>query len=318
MAPTFRGVKIVLLDIEGTVCPISFVKETLFPYAVNALPEVLSQKWDDPDFQSYRDAFPENARASPAALETHVKDLTARDVKFAPLKNLQGYLWQAGYENKAYSTPLFPDVTPQLQQWKDASLEIAIYSSGSIFAQKLLFAHVKDPASQDPKATHDLSHLITDWYDTTNAGPKVEASSYTKIVEALNQPANSILFLSDNVKEVQAALEAGMKSVVVDRPGNAPLTEEDQKSFTVVASLEEISIAQLENADWSRKRKADESSVAGSGNEAESRPTNGQASNNQSVEADSSMKKAKAEDMGTAPSTKNSSAEGWCMSQSNH
>jgi hypothetical protein len=51
---------------------------------------VLANKWDDPTFISYRDAFPETARSSPEAFEAHVKDLTQRDVKIAYLKNLQG------------------------------------------------------------------------------------------------------------------------------------------------------------------------------------------------------------------------------------
>lgn len=61
-----------------------------FPYALKALPSVLAETWDDPDFKPYRDAFPEEARRSREALEAHVKDLTERDVKVAYLKNLQG------------------------------------------------------------------------------------------------------------------------------------------------------------------------------------------------------------------------------------
>ena len=52
----------------------------------------------------------------------------------------------------------------------------------------------------------------------------------------------AILFLSDNVKEVEAAIAAGMKSLVVDRPGNAVLSEEDKKRFEVVDTFEKISL----------------------------------------------------------------------------
>lgn len=167
-----------------------------------------------------------------------------------------GYLWQAGYENGAYATPLFDDVASQLQHWKQSGQTLVIYSSGSVFAQKLLFRHVKRTvaSSEDPSGPQDLSGLISDWFDTTNAGLKMEASSYTKIAEKLGRPANRILFLSDNVKEVQAALEAGMKSIVVDRPGNAPLSEEDKKTYQVVDSLYHISlsIAQIDSRFWKR------------------------------------------------------------------
>jgi enolase-phosphatase E1 len=215
-----------------------------FPYALKALPEVLKTKWDDEDFKPYRDQFPDDAKSSPEALQAHVEDLTKRDVKIAYHKNLQGYLWEHGYETGEYATPLFADVAPKLKQWKDDGYDLAIYSSGSVFAQKLLFGHVKsgtagagtkrrradvangeeetagppskkrtatskteqkegsavddseareDKPSSDKKAKgsedetdiDDLQYLITDWYDTTNAGPKTDANSYTKIADAM-------------------------------------------------------------------------------------------------------------------------------------
>ncbi|KAK4903878.1 enolase-phosphatase E1 [Elasticomyces elasticus] len=237
-----EDIEVVLLDIEGTICPISFVKNTLFPYAIRALPQVLKQKWDDSAFTPYRDAFPEEYRSSPEALQAHVEDLTRRDVKVAYLKNLQGYLWQSGYESRAYNTPLFPDVLPQLRKWCEAGLACSIYSSGSVFAQRLLFEHIKDDSSSDPKAIVDERKLIRAWFDTTNAGPKTETASYSKIAGRVQVRPYKVLFLSDNVREVQAALDIGMKSIVVDRPDNALLTEEEQTEYDVVASLEEIKL----------------------------------------------------------------------------
>lgn len=242
MKHQISGIKLVLLDIEGTICSISFVKEILFPYALKALPQVLADKWDDDKFAPYRDAFPEEHRGSPQALQTHVEDLTKRDVKVAYLKNLQGYLWQSGYENKAYATSLYEDVEPQLQQWHDSKVLLAIFSSGSVFAQKLLFKHIKR-SEDDSNESKDLTGLISDWFDTVNAGPKTEAASYTKIAEAIGQETQSVLFLSDNVNEVRAAKDAGMHALIVDRPGNAPLTDADKEQFTVITSLSQINLA---------------------------------------------------------------------------
>jgi enolase-phosphatase E1 len=220
-----------------------------FPYALKALPDVLASKWEDDEFKLYRDAFPEDFRDSPEALQAHVEDLTQRDVKIAYLKNLQGYLWKTGYETRAYSTPLFPDVAPKLKQWKEEGIDLAIYSSGSVFAQRLLFGHVqasgpvtgqkrgrnepedghhdstveppakrtatsddtvaeaaaglKPTVTEDDKEgaaktigsedtdskdtpTEDLQHLVDGWFDTTNAGSKVEASSYKTIAGKFN------------------------------------------------------------------------------------------------------------------------------------
>lgn len=217
---------------------------------------MLSNRWDDEDFRTYRDAFPEDTRESRGKLQAHVEDLTERDVKVAYLKNLQGYLWEDGYKSGAYSTPLFDDVRPKLENWRDDGFMLAIYSSGSVFAQKLLFGHVKstaeggrrkrkrsaeadgrledgtpglplkkrinstenteprdtaneshaesenggEPTSQvleapevesttdrviESESTEDLKPLITDWFDTTNAGLKTESTSYKKIAAAL-------------------------------------------------------------------------------------------------------------------------------------
>lgn len=161
-----------------------------FPYAIKALPGVLAAKWDDAEFKTYRDAFPEDARQSPQALQAHVEDLTKRDVKVAALKNLQGYLWEDGYKSGAYATDLFPDVVPQLQRWKEDGHALAIYSSGSVFAQKLLFGHVRGSSPSD------LTHLFVGWFDTVNAGLKTEAASYGKIAAALKVGQFSIVPLS--------------------------------------------------------------------------------------------------------------------------
>ncbi|KAF2767311.1 2,3-diketo-5-methylthio-1-phosphopentane phosphatase [Teratosphaeria nubilosa] len=289
-----EGVRYVLLDIEGTVCPISFVKDTLFPYAIKALPDVLASKWDDEAFKPYRDAFPEEHRKDPNSLQAHAEDLTKRDVKIAYHKNLQGFLWEEGYRSEAYSTPLFTDVAPRLKQWKETGVQLAIYSSGSIFAQRLLFEHVsvdeslaskkrtatqaaaqseekpEEPSSKRTRTTsssagqtedessklsdennvdtvhepvQDLTLLMSGWFDTTNAGLKSEAASYKKIVETLKWPPSQTLFLSDNVKEIDAATEAGLKAVLVDRPGNAPVSNEDRRRMQVVESLDEITLA---------------------------------------------------------------------------
>ncbi|KAK4650593.1 enolase-phosphatase E1 [Podospora pseudocomata] len=227
--------KVVLLDIEGTVCPISFVKDVLFPYALSALPATLEAQWDEPEFSQYRDAFPAEHASSQEALTAHVKDLMSRDVKIAYLKSLQGYLWESGYKSGELKAPLFDDVAPKFVQWKKAGEEIMIYSSGSVAAQKLLFKHTNGQPA-------DLIPEISDFFDTVNAGPKQEASSYQTILAAHPEfpEANSWLFLSDNVKEVEAAKQAGMQSFVVERPGNAELSSEDREKHRVIKTFAEI------------------------------------------------------------------------------
>ncbi|KAH8674088.1 2,3-diketo-5-methylthio-1-phosphopentane phosphatase [Xylariales sp. PMI_506] len=226
------AVKVVLLDIEGTVCPISFVQDVLFPYAVRALPETVKTQWDSQDFKSYRDAFPEEHSGSQEAFVAHFNDLVARDVKIAYLKNLQGYLWKQGYATGEIKAPLFADVPPKLFKWHGEGIKLMIYSSGSVPAQKLLFKHTDAEPS-------DLTGIISDWFDTVNAGLKMETASYETIASKHPEYApGEFLFLSDNVKEVDAALKAGMQSVVLQRPGNAELAPDVYERLKVVQTLD--------------------------------------------------------------------------------
>ncbi|KAI1335550.1 enolase-phosphatase E1 [Xylariaceae sp. FL0016] len=228
------AVKVILLDIEGTVCPVSFVKDILFPYALQTLPETLEREWNSPSFSKYRDAFPSEYSSSKEALMAHVQELMKKDVKVSYLKSLQGYLWEEGYASGALKAPLFPDVYPKLSQWHKQGLQIMIYSSGSVPAQKLLFKHTD-------AETSDLTPLISDWFDTTNAGLKTEKSSYTTIAENHTEvPAGDWLFLSDNFKEVDAAIAAGMQSMVVHRPGNADLPSEVIPRLAVIETFDSL------------------------------------------------------------------------------
>jgi len=206
-----------------------------FPYALEVLPQVLKTEWDDPQFAPYRSAFPEEYRSSKSLFEEHVRDLVKRDVKAPYLKSLQGYLWQNGYQAGKIKAPLFTDVAPKIEQWvKKDGLRVMIYSSGSVAAQKLLFKYTD--ADPDP----DLTPLITDFFDTVNAGPKMEAASYETIAAKYKSyPAGEWLFLSDNIKEVEAATAAGMQSFVVHRPGNAPEGMQQVK-FKVIQSFDEL------------------------------------------------------------------------------
>ncbi|KAI9768474.1 MAG: enolase-phosphatase E1 [Geoglossum simile] len=202
-----------------------------FPYALSSLPSVLSEKWDDADFKQYRDAFPESARENQGAFESVVRDLTERDVKVAYLKSLQGYLWRAGYESSSLRAPIFPDVPPALTRWHESGLTTVIYSSGSVNAQKLFFQHT------DSATRPDLRGLLHNYYDTVIAGPKTEKESYQKIAEAEKISVGEWLFLSDNVKEVAAATDAGMKAAIVVRPGNGPLTTE---GYTIIRDFSQV------------------------------------------------------------------------------
>lgn len=188
---------------------------------LDALPDHLDHHWDSPEFAPYRHAFPPEYRNDRTALETHVRDLVVQDVKAPYLKALQGLLWQRGYKSGTLRAPVFPDVAPLLISAAGMGKKIIIYSSGSVPAQQLFFAHTTAEPS-------DLTPFIAAYFDTVNAGPKTEPASYTTILSSHPKtPPNRWLFLSDNLNEVKAALMAKMRSLPVVRPGNIPLPPDD-------------------------------------------------------------------------------------------
>lgn len=222
-----------LLDIEGTICPITFVKDVLYPYFLeNYAAELGPVKFpvdrDHDDLSAILAGFPPSATASPAALHAHIEGLVASDTKDPVLKSLQGKIWRLGYALGRLTAPLYGDAIDFLAR----SATTYIYSSGSVDAQKLLFAHVDVDG-----ALTDLTLHIRGYYDIPSAGYKQEALSYRAIALLIGCTCADIAFYSDNIHEVRAAREAGCTAIVVVRPGNAPLTEEEKEGFACITTF---------------------------------------------------------------------------------
>ena len=135
-----------------------------------------------------------------------------QDRKSTPLKTLQGKIWEDGYRKGILRSQIFEDVPQALRRWHEQGKEIHIYSSGSVLAQKLLFAYSE---------AGDLTALIDGYFDT-NIGAKTNADSYRRITTALEREPAEIMFLSDRITELDAAADAGLAAVLCVRPGNDP------------------------------------------------------------------------------------------------
>lgn len=214
--------KAILLDIEGTTTPISFVHETLFPYARARVPGFVLDNLSDLKFEieqlagehltenGYdREFRPESANS----VSDYLKFLIDQDRKSTPLKAIQGMIWRAGYEKGEIVSPVFDDVPDALKRWKAAGKTIAIFSSGSVQAQQLLFKYTD---------LGDLTQFISNYFDT-NIGSKRDESSYVAIAEELALQPAEVHFISDIPEELDAARAAGMQTSLSVRPGNAPL-----------------------------------------------------------------------------------------------
>ena len=222
------GVRGVVLDIEGTTTPISFVYDVLFPYARTHLRSFLESRSTsgllaEVDRQLREEHAADVARGDappplPADvssgntvdLEPYVLWLMDRDRKSPGLKLLQGLIWQRGFADGTLRGEIFPDVAPALDRWHSRAIDVAIYSSGSVLAQRLIFGHTP---------SGDLTPRISQFFDAT-IGPKRSADSYRHIASELNRAPNELLFLSDVHAELLAARAAGFKTMLCVRPGN--------------------------------------------------------------------------------------------------
>ena len=208
-------IKAILTDIEGTTSSISFVKEVLFPYARNALPGFVQAHGNEPQVRQWLDAVATEISASACQDEVIVETLQGwidQDRKHTALKALQGMLWDVGYRNGDYTAHLYPEVADVLRGWQASGLPLYVYSSGSVPAQKLFFGF---------SDAGDLNGLFSGNFDT-EVGGKREAPSYAHIAKAINIDPSEILFLSDVVEELDAAREAGLQTVLVDRLSDYP------------------------------------------------------------------------------------------------
>ncbi len=236
----------VLLDIEGTVSDIRFVYDVMFPYAKSNLDQYVLENWGSLSVQGAVRTVAKDASitsiedwlgpkwqsgdgSSIVKLSEHCQQLMLADSKTTGLKLLQGMVWQSGFESGALRAELFADVLPALEEWKASGLELRIYSSGSVLAQRMFFKYT---------VLGDLSDLFSAHYDTT-IGAKKDSASYARIAVETQFDPSEIVFVTDVYAELIAAGQAGMQVVASVRPNNLPLpTEFTGLSITSFSQLD--------------------------------------------------------------------------------
>jgi enolase-phosphatase E1 len=246
-ASSFLEPRVYLLDVEGTVAPISLVSEVLFPYARARLADFLGQCIGDAavledllllvqECQAETDA---NAPRipKPRSIDSvgtpdfqvralfYLDWLMEHDRKSTALKSLQGKIWKAGFESGELKGTLFADVPDALARWAGKA-RVMIYSSGSVEAQRLLFRY---------STFGDMTPRIAGYFDT-RTGPKRDRGSYAAIAAEGKASPGEMVFFSDVVEELDAARDAGCQTRLVVREGNAPV--EDAKGHMAIDSLD--------------------------------------------------------------------------------
>jgi enolase-phosphatase E1 len=231
----------ILLDIEGTTTPITYVYDVLFPYARRALRGYVEAHLDDEHLREALTRLREEWRedvargeAPPAwpdvdaggedagggedersgrvaSIVAYAEWLMNRDRKAFGLKALQGHITRTGYENGSLHGVVYPDVPVAFARWREAGIPVAIFSSGSVLAQQMLFGTTSHG---------DLTRWIQQFFDTT-VGPKRSPESYRRIASQLGCEPARVLFISDVAAELDAAREAGCDTRLCIRGGSA-------------------------------------------------------------------------------------------------
>ncbi|MGH1393819.1 MAG: acireductone synthase [Trichormus sp.] len=234
-------VKVILLDIEGTTTPVDYVFEVLFPFAKAQVESFLQTHLEDEgvkaDLERLRQEYesdialgasvPEWQENSMIAAVAYIHHLIAIDRKSTGLKSLQGKIWEQGYQDGTLRSQVFDDVNRAFVRWRNAGKQIFIFSSGSVQAQKLLFKYTD---------VGDLTEFLSGYFDT-EIGSKKEPDSYRKIAEAIGVVSNHILFISDVTDELQAAQNAGMKTLFSLRPKNR---SSDSEGFPLCQDFDKV------------------------------------------------------------------------------
>ncbi|MBU6340041.1 MAG: acireductone synthase [Bacteroidetes bacterium] len=224
----------ILTDIEGTSTSVAFVYEVLFPYFKAQVANYAEKNAAAPEWQHILHAVNETVvseggqRLDPHGMVDQLIRWTEADRKHPALKTAQGLVWDAAYRSGVLKGHVYPDVKPALERWRQAGLNLGVYSSGSVAAQKLLFGFSMDG---------NLLPFFSNYFDT-KVGGKRDSKSYMEIARQIGLPPNEILFLSDVEAELDAAAEAGLHTIQLLRPGTpAGTRHRTAASFDDIDSL---------------------------------------------------------------------------------
>ncbi|MGM0553787.1 MAG: enolase [Pseudomonadota bacterium] len=212
----------VILAFEGILAPSSVLRDTLEPYALEALPAFLEQHAEATavqrtlsDILAYagRELDVEGLLAQVRAWIRAGQDIT-------PVRQLQGLIWADALEAGALRPTLGSTTAEALQQLHDAG--VALYSFGATPApvQRDWLRHGPHP---------EVEQLLSGLFDTRIGGRR-DAGSYRRLAEEIGVVPEVLLVLSTRTEELDAAGQAWL-------PTARPASDSDPDDRHPVRSL---------------------------------------------------------------------------------
>ncbi len=221
-------IKYILTDIEGTTSSISFVHDILFPYFLNNIGKLSTFK-EEESMKNIK-LETENIVGKSLTFDNLIEQLknwALEDKKIKPLKTAQGIVWKTAYENGEIKGHVYNDVEENLKNWNKEGIQLGVFSSGSVNAQKMLFKN---------SIAGDLNQYFSNNFDTS-IGQKRESETYKNIAKELNLLPSEIVFLSDIKEELEAAKIIGYHTIQLLRENQKHEWEKVAKDFNEVNQL---------------------------------------------------------------------------------
>ncbi len=215
------------MDIEGTTTSISFVHDILFPYSSKHLAKFIQNNVHNPEIAECLRQIASVAKTEgrmlcgPGDIQIEIQRWISEDRKHSALKKIQGMIWREGYDRGELKGHVYPDVPEVLKKWHKEGLQLGIYSSGSVEAQRLIFGQ---------SIAGNLNVYLSFNFDTS-VGTKRDSQSYKNILQQLNVKALNLLFLSDIVEELNAAAAVGINTGLLLRDNSATTMQNTHPVF---------------------------------------------------------------------------------------
>ena len=245
----------ILIDIWGVITSWDF-RHDLNNYLVQNITDFLERNWNNDRLKDFisrlRDRTAEDRQTEPEmpaikeqrdnnkseVIQSVVDNIDWRkEHKIVSFKQeigeFQQSMWSDGYRTKKLSVHVYGDVQPAFVKWTGDELGIKIYTfaSGSSDSQKLFLSST---------IAGDLKKYVICGFNSFHRY-KDDPKRFKQIfVTLLERDPQNILYLTDEPKKAKAAIKAGLRSIVVKRPGSVEHSEKSLKDLQVINSLDQL------------------------------------------------------------------------------
>lgn len=229
----------IVTDLDGTTSSIRFVKDVLFVYAEQFLPDFIRQNRNERDV-----ARPLRSLSEKTGIEVHdteglieqMQQWLREEKPVTELQSLLGLVWEKGYSEGEFQSHVYADVPGCLRKWLDQDINLYVFAPSSEKAQRLFFRY----SSQG-----DLRLLFAGYFDN-RLGPRRRSDTYRRMAESVALDPGQMLFISDTEQELDAAAEAGFHTLrMVRREELDKGPSEVHSAHPAVASFEDIDLGSL-------------------------------------------------------------------------